>query len=535
MNTKTIKPNPPANFNPDVTIPSSLEPFRYWCQKVLPLEYDDSLSYYELLCKVVVLLNNMGDDVNTLASDVSNIHKAYLELQQYVNNYFQSLDVQEEINNKLDELVSSGRLDILLATFIPYITLEMFGGVGDGVTDDTQAFKRAIENSYTTGRSIIITEKNFLITETIDILKSVTIISISDKTQSEGDANYNIIFNGDNYLFNINNGVPFNIFSNLYIKGNGKNKCFYVNSHRNNFNNLYLKNFSTCFLVTQKGSVKTFENRINNNIFENNTNVLESTYSTGSATDGYFTNNIIINGNYSLMCNVLSQWIISGNHDYSTNGISILQAVNLNIQNNYFDNTNKTSIYLLANGIVNITGNQFLCAGKGDCYKIRISSKEGFDYSSVCVSSNSMTKTGNITGTWWLLNSSLPFSFSGNISFQQSNLLHSNSYSHIEVPYNSTNTINILTSTYDISKCKVFNIMDKIKMIAINITLTSNVKAYSEIASIKGLLSIGINQYCVCLKPSNAHLFLMNASTVLVCDQDLTAGMDVVGYFFVIG
>lgn len=535
MNTKTINPNPPANFNPNVTIPSPLQPFRYWCQKVLPLVYDDSLSYYELLCKVVDYLNNMGDDVNTLASDVNNINKAYLELQQYVNNYFQSLDIQEEINNKLDELVSSGRLDIMLATFIPYITLEMFGGVGDGVTDDTLALKKAIENSYTTGRSIIITEKNFLISETIDILKSVTIISISNKTQSEDDVNYNIIFNGDDYLFNIHNGVPFNIFSNLYIKGNGKNKCFYVNSHRNNFNNLYLNNFSTCFLVTQKGDIKTFENKINNNIFENNTNVLESVYATGSATDGFFTNNIIINGNYSLSCNVLSQWIINDNHDYSINGISVLQAVNLNIENNYFDNTNKTSIYLLANGIVNITGNQFLCAGKGDCYKIRISSQEGFDYSSACVSSNTMTKTGNITGTWWLLNSSLPFSFSGNISFQQPNLLHPNSYSHIEAPYNSVNTINILTSTHNISKCKVFNIMDKIKMLAINITLTSDVSAYNEIAKIKGLLSIGINQYCTCLKPSTCHLVLLNDSTVLACDQDLASGANIIGYFFIIG
>jgi hypothetical protein len=535
MNTKTLNPNPPADFNPDVTIPSTLQPFRFWCQKVLPLVYDDSLSYYELLCKVITYLNDMGADINTLAGDVDNINKAYLELQQYVNNYFQSLDVQEEINNKLDELVSSGRLDMMLSTFIPYITLEMFGGVGDGVTDDTLALNKAIENSYTTGRSIIITEKNFLISKTIEILKSVTIISISNKTQSETDVNYNIIFTGDGYLFNIHNGVPFNIFSNLYIKGNGKNKCFYVNSHRNNFNNLYLNNFSTCFLVTQKGDVKTFENKIDNNIFENNTNVLESTYATGSATDGFFTNNIIINGNYSLSCNVLSQWLIKGNHDYSKNGISILQGVNLNIENNYFDNTNKTSIYVLANGILNITGNQFLCAGTGNCYKIRITSQAGYDYSSASVSSNTMTKTGDITGTWWLLNSSLPFSFSGNVSFQQPNLLHPDSYSHIEVPYNSINTMNILSSTHNISACKVFNIMDKIKMLVINVTLSSDVDAYSEIVKIKGLLRVGFNQYCTCLKPLNCHLLLMNDSTVIVCDQNLKTNDNIVGYFFIIG
>ena len=30
-----------------------MKPFRFWVQTALPLVYDDSLSYYELLCKVI--------------------------------------------------------------------------------------------------------------------------------------------------------------------------------------------------------------------------------------------------------------------------------------------------------------------------------------------------------------------------------------------------------------------------------------------------------------------------------------------------
>lgn len=41
----------------------ALRPFRFWCQKVLPLVYDDSLSYYELLCKVVDYLNKTREDL----------------------------------------------------------------------------------------------------------------------------------------------------------------------------------------------------------------------------------------------------------------------------------------------------------------------------------------------------------------------------------------------------------------------------------------------------------------------------------------
>ena len=101
---RTIKPNAPADFTPQLGNYKTLQPFRYWCQKVLPLVYDDSLSYYELLCKVVDYLNKTMEDVETLHGDVTNLHTAYDELQSYVNNYFSTLDVQNEINNKLDEM-----------------------------------------------------------------------------------------------------------------------------------------------------------------------------------------------------------------------------------------------------------------------------------------------------------------------------------------------------------------------------------------------------------------------------------------------
>lgn len=64
---------------------------RFWCQKVLPLVYDDSLSYYELLCKVVAYLNNLKDDVVKLTEEVAGIedrtlHKIAEELQRMVQD-----------------------------------------------------------------------------------------------------------------------------------------------------------------------------------------------------------------------------------------------------------------------------------------------------------------------------------------------------------------------------------------------------------------------------------------------------------------
>ncbi len=58
----------------------------FWCQKVLPLVYDDSLSYYELLNKVVLHLNQHTEDINalidfydTFAEDVEDIIEQMME------------------------------------------------------------------------------------------------------------------------------------------------------------------------------------------------------------------------------------------------------------------------------------------------------------------------------------------------------------------------------------------------------------------------------------------------------------------------
>ena len=64
-------------------------PFKpYFCHKVLPLTYDDSLSYYEILCKLVHSLNLTIENVNELGAD-------FQKLYDFVINYFDNLDLQE--------------------------------------------------------------------------------------------------------------------------------------------------------------------------------------------------------------------------------------------------------------------------------------------------------------------------------------------------------------------------------------------------------------------------------------------------------
>lgn len=189
----------PANFNPIVQIPSKVDSFRFWCQKVLPLVYDDSLSYYELLCKVVDYLNNTIADVNTLGTDVDNLNKAFIQLQGYVNNYFSSLDVQEEINKKLDEMTKDGTLDNLLAKFIMgVINVKAIGAKGDGINDDTVYFQKAIN----TNQLIFIPNGTYKVSELLFNTERIQIIGETN-TFINSNVNWDLRDINDVYIKNI--------------------------------------------------------------------------------------------------------------------------------------------------------------------------------------------------------------------------------------------------------------------------------------------------------------------------------------------
>lgn len=122
----SINPLPPANFVPAISPTNELKPFRVWCQKVLPLVYGDELSYYELLCNVVDYLNTTMENVDIMEGDFVKLHAAFVQLQKYVNTYFSSLDVQQEINNKLDALVEDGTMSSLVSALYGDVTFPKF-------------------------------------------------------------------------------------------------------------------------------------------------------------------------------------------------------------------------------------------------------------------------------------------------------------------------------------------------------------------------------------------------------------------------
>lgn len=64
-----------------------LEKFRFWCFKVLPLVYDDELSYYEVICKCVEYINNLIENDKAISDDVEQLKQEMKQVQEWINNY----------------------------------------------------------------------------------------------------------------------------------------------------------------------------------------------------------------------------------------------------------------------------------------------------------------------------------------------------------------------------------------------------------------------------------------------------------------
>lgn len=121
-----------------------LSPFGHFCCTIghLPTSYMISLTYEEqLLWLCQYLEKTVIPAVNTNAEAVAELQALYIQLKDYVDNYFTNLDVQQEINKKLDEMAEDGTLAQIINQYISNCILS-FKNV-----ESMKASEYALENS----------------------------------------------------------------------------------------------------------------------------------------------------------------------------------------------------------------------------------------------------------------------------------------------------------------------------------------------------------------------------------------------------
>ena len=109
-------------MNDEIKIPTmKITPLKKICMTIgeLPTSYLETMTYYEML---IWFTNYLRDSiipaVNNNAEAVHELQELFVELQTYVNNYFDNLDVQEEINNKLDDMLEEGVLEQIIEQYL---------------------------------------------------------------------------------------------------------------------------------------------------------------------------------------------------------------------------------------------------------------------------------------------------------------------------------------------------------------------------------------------------------------------------------
>lgn len=114
-----------------------IKPVHFWCQKVLPLVYDASLSYYEMLCKVVDKLNEVVKLSNSWEDQYNQLQEAIQEIQKWIDD-FDTTYIEQLIQEKLATMIF---VEITDAGYIVYNIPETW----DSITFNTTGLDIELE------------------------------------------------------------------------------------------------------------------------------------------------------------------------------------------------------------------------------------------------------------------------------------------------------------------------------------------------------------------------------------------------------
>ena len=140
------------NFPPSPDIPKVegiKDPFAFqkFCIRIgaIPTTYTEALTLEEQLLYFIDYLRNIViPAVNNNADTVNALIDEFEKLYNYTHDYFDNLDVQQEVNNKLEQMVTSGELQEIITAY-----LQVNGILGFNTVADMKNADNLINGSFT--------------------------------------------------------------------------------------------------------------------------------------------------------------------------------------------------------------------------------------------------------------------------------------------------------------------------------------------------------------------------------------------------
>lgn len=164
-----------------------LSPFKWFVLQNFPfIEADfDALTEWQLFCKIGKEINKIIDSQNSVGEEVEKLSNAFILLKKYVDDYFTNLNLQDEVNTKLNEMAEDGTLEKI-------INQEIFGKINNDIekikneieslkifvdnfkletdVDDTESIKKAIEyGKDKINPTLYFSKKEYHISDTFNI------------------------------------------------------------------------------------------------------------------------------------------------------------------------------------------------------------------------------------------------------------------------------------------------------------------------------------------------------------------------------
>lgn len=133
-----------------------VQPTRAFCQKVLPLVYDESLSYMEMVCKMATKLNEVIENNNNLPSYIKEL------ITELVNS------------DEFTQIVGSVLMDTIINVKFPPTGITP--AKGDGVTDDTESIQACLNYANEHGGATVFFPSGKYLTGTLTVNSETSLL-----------------------------------------------------------------------------------------------------------------------------------------------------------------------------------------------------------------------------------------------------------------------------------------------------------------------------------------------------------------------
>lgn len=274
-------------------------PFKLWTIENFPfIEEDfDAITNYQLWCKIVENMKKLIENQTTLENSQKEVINAFNELEKYVNDYFENLDIQTEIDNKLDEMAESGELVDIIAQYLDLAGVLAYNTISElhnaeNLSNGSIAYTLG-QNTYNDGKGAFYKIRHVTSEDVVDGFNIVAIVS-DNTIIGERLPNYYINNINDN-LNTINTNLSLMLNKKIIFIGDSYAQGYNPDGNTTSWVNLIINKLNLTNSITKYYGGTGFVNTVDNKNF---ITLLDEITADNEVTD------IIVAGGYNDMSHI---------------------------------------------------------------------------------------------------------------------------------------------------------------------------------------------------------------------------------------